>query len=142
MAFGALAFQGLFSSSSSSPSRVLDAGGAGSIRAARLALAALLLAAAAAAGAAPYAPRDFDFGDAASVDAAVCGVVETVREVQLQAAPAALADVFEHAVNTRTADELRVRLDDGRLVVVVLDGARRFRPGARVRLLHGQIFPT
>ncbi|HEY2336920.1 MAG TPA: hypothetical protein VGI18_06080 [Burkholderiales bacterium] len=133
MGYGAPAVSGLSSSSSSSsPSRGPVAGAAVSLFA--------LLFAAFSATAAPYAPRDFDFGEAEHLDAALCGVVEGVRETaSTDLEP--LAEVFEHAVG-QAAEELRVRLDDGSLVVVVWDGAQRFQPGARVRLLHGRVFPS
>jgi len=130
MGYGAPAVSGLFSSSSSSsPSRGLVAGAAVSLLA--------LLFVALTAGAAPYAPRDFDFGESADLDEAVCGVVEEVRDKD---AFGPLEQALEHPV--RPDKELRVRLDDGSLVVVAWDGAQRYQPGARVRLLHGRIFPS
>jgi hypothetical protein len=133
MGYGAPAVSGLFSSSSSSsPSR-------GSIAGAAVSLVALLFAAFSAA-AAPYAPRDFDFGGTADLDQAMWGVVEEIRETA--AAPDPLGEVFEHEIGPRNAVELRVRLGDGSLVVVAWDGAQRYQPGARVRLLHGRIAPS
>jgi len=123
MAYGAPAVPRLFSSSSSSsPSRGTAAGAAVSIASLLILLLASLPA------------------GASRAEAAECGVVENVREVPLSGDP--LADVFEHPIRVETVDELRVRLDDGRLVILVGDAAQRFRPGARVRLLHGHIFPT
>jgi hypothetical protein len=128
MGYGAPAVSGLFSSSaSSSPSRGSVAGAAVS----------LLFFVTLSAGAAPYAPRDFDVGKSADLDEAVCGMVEEVREKD---ASGPLEQALEHPV--RPEKELRVRLDDGSLVVVVWDGAQRFQPGARVRLLHGRIAPS
>ena len=130
MVYGAPAVQGLSSSSSSSsPSRGQDAGAAVSFFA--------LLFAAFSATAAPYAPRDFDFGGSGDLDEAVCGVVEEIREKD---ASGPLEQALEHPV--RPEKELRVRLGDGRLVVVAWDGAQRYQPGARVRLLHGRISPS
>lgn len=117
------------SSSSSSSNR--DSG----IRAAfslRAALAALLLAAAQFAAAAPYAPNEYDFSD-------LCGTVEAVREVSIRREPAELAGVLEHAIQPEKGEALVVRLDNGRLIIVMQDGAQHFRPGERVRLLGGRL---
>lgn len=101
-------------------------------------IAAMLAAASATAGCAtPYAPQEFDFGAPDSLDGAAYGIVESVREVRLERNPAGLADVFEHAVNPETRDELIVRLHDGRTVTVLRDGSQRFAPGQRVRVLSG-----
>ena len=64
------------------------------------------------------------------------GVVESVREVPLGKHPAGLAEVFEHAINRETAQELVVRLGDERAIVVVQDGPRRFEPGERVLVVR------
>jgi hypothetical protein len=99
----------------------------------------MLLCAALSAGAAPYAPRESDFGAVAGErDEAVCGVVEEVTEKDAASEP--IAQALEHPV--RADEQLRVRLGDGSVVVVVWDGAQRFQPGARVRLLHGRISPS
>jgi hypothetical protein len=100
------------------------------------------MAAALPADAAPYAPQEHDFSELSSLAPSAFGVVESVREVPLQAAPAELANVFEHALRAETGDEVVVRLDDGRSVTVVLDGAQRFRLGDRVRLLGGRVLRT
>lgn len=63
-----------------------------------------------------------------------CGTVEAVREVQI-ADP--LRDVFEHAVNPDMAQELLIRTDDGRAIVLRRADMRRFAPGQRVRVLSG-----
>lgn len=94
-------------------------------------LIAVLLAATAstAAHAETYASHEFDFGELGS---AAYGIIESVREVQLDNDPAELVDVFEHAIRPETRDELVVRLDDGRPITVVQDAMRRFEPGQRV----------
>jgi hypothetical protein len=64
-------------------------------------------------------------GALSSVGASACteraidyGIVESVREVRIEAAPNPdIADVFEHAVKPRTADELLIRVDDGRALL-------------------------
>ena len=62
------------------------------------------------------------------------GIVESVREVQL-ADPFAFPGVFEHAFKPPTADELLVRLDDGRAITVVHTGMRIFEAGQRVHVV-------
>ena len=84
--------------------------------------------------AAPYAPEEYDFSELSSVGPAAFGVIESVRETPLRATPAELPGVFEHSLNTETGQELSVRLDDGNVVTLVLDGMQRFRLGERVRL--------
>lgn len=68
----------------------------------------------------------------ASADDSQCGVVESVREVPLPSSAGGLADVFEHAINPETAQELVVRLEDESAITVIQDGARRFEPGQTV----------
>ena len=120
------------SSSSSSSKRDSGIGAAFSLRAVRGALAALLLAASQFAGAAPYAPSEYDFSD-------LSGTVEAVREVSIRREPGELADVLEHAVQPETGEALVIRLDNGRLIIVMQEGAQRFHPGERVRLLGGRL---
>jgi hypothetical protein len=124
------AVQGLVSPSSSSPKRDSGIGVASSLAA------ALLLGASLAADAAPYAPQEYDFS---GLPAAALGIVESVREVPLHATPAAFVDVFEHALNAETGEELVVRLDDGRAITVRLDSVQRFRAGDRIRLVGGRV---
>src|SRR5262245_54070653 len=136
-AYGApTAVPGLSSSPSSSPKWDSGVGAATSLAV------ALLLGTALVAGAAPYAPQDYDFSGLASVDASALGVVESVREVPLRAGPAGLHNVFEHALKPETGDELVVRLDDGRAVTLLLDGAQTFRPGERVRVVGRRALRT
>ena len=90
----------------------------------KLALALALAGAFCAARAADYAPPEFDFNE--------LGTVESVRQVP---AVEPLRDVFEHAVRPDTADELVIRIDDGRAVVLRQDEMRRFSAGQRVRLV-------
>jgi len=139
---GPTAVQGLDSSSSSYPQRDAEVGAAFPLRAAGFALAALLLVATPPAGAAPYAPQEYDFSEAQAIGPAVHGVVESVRAVPLPADRSGLANVFEHALNAETGEELVLRLDDGRLATVLLEGAGRFHPGDRVRLLGGRLLRT
>lgn len=82
------------------------------------AISALIFAVALPAGAAPYAPQEYDFGGLPALEAQAFGVVESVRE--LSARPG--------------AQELVVRLDDGR-ELVVQSGMQHFEPGERVRLV-------
>jgi hypothetical protein len=81
-----------------------------------LILSTLLLALPAVAG--PYAPQEYDFSEIRSLEASAFGIVESVRELSAH----------------REAQEIVVRLEDGREVVVVQKGAQRFEPGERVRL--------
>lgn len=123
--------QGLSSSSSSSSPKG-DSGirGAFSLRAAGITLAVLLLTVVLPLWAAPY-----ESGDHA-------GTIEVVREVAIGANPAPLAEVFEHSVRAETGEAIVVRLDDGRLVTVVQEGAQRFQPGERVRFVGGRLLRT
>lgn len=78
-------------------------------------------------------------GSWTSAQAADCvanGIVESVREVQLDTVPAALGDVFEHTVKPQTGDELVVRLKDGRAISVTPDAMQRFRPGEHVVVIR------
>jgi len=75
----------------------------------------------------------------------VHGVVESVREVPLRRYPAGLAEVFEHAINPETAQEVIVRLADERAIAVVQDGPQRYEPGERVLVArdgNGHLFST
>lgn len=65
---------------------------------------------------------------------AACGIVESVREVEL-AEPFGFASVFELAYKPATADELLVRLDDGQVITVVHTGMQMFEAGQRVQLV-------
>jgi len=98
---------------------------------------ALLFAALAAGCAARYAPQQFDFGGLDGLDGAALGVVESVREVELRD-PTGIAAALEHTINAETGEELRVRLDNGTVLTVVQDVARRFQPGERVRVTGGR----
>ena len=131
-----------FLSSSPSPKRDPEAGGAFPLRVASVVLAALLLAVTPPASATPYAPEEYDFSDLSSMGPASFGIVESVREVPLRSTHEQLADVFEHSLNAETGDELIVRLDDGRAVTLRLNGGQRFQPGERVRLLGGRVLRT
>jgi hypothetical protein len=77
-------------------------------------------------GAAEYAPQEFDFSE--------LGTVESVREMPVVDP---LRDAFEHAVKPQTTDEVVIRIDDGRALVLRQDEMRRFAPGQRVRLVSG-----
>lgn len=70
--------------------------------------------------------------DGAEPHALAYGIVESVREARLREGPAALEGVFEHPVKPDTADEIRVRIDDGRAITVVQDSLRQLAPGQRV----------
>src|SRR5262245_50184356 len=102
------AVPGLSSTPSSSPKRDFGVGVASSL------VVALLLSAALVANAAPYAPTEYDFSGVATL-----GTVETVRELALH------------------AEELIVRLDDGRMFKVQLEKNEHFQPGERVRVVGG-----
>jgi outer membrane lipoprotein SlyB len=78
-----------------------------------LIISALFLAAAIPAAAGPYAPQEYEFSTQAF------GVVESVRELSVRSG----------------AQELVVRLDDGRELVVTQNGMQHFQPGERVRLV-------
>lgn len=112
------AVPGLSSTPSSSPKRDFGVGVASSL------LVALLLGTASAADGAPYAPAEYDFSGVWALEPSAFGIVETVREFALH------------------AEELVVRLDDGRAVKVLLEGSERFQPGERVRLVGGRVLRT
>ena len=73
--------------------------------------------------AAEYAPQEFDFSE--------LGTVESVRQVPILEL---LPDVFEHAVRAETVNELVIRVDDGREVILRDEAMQRFVAGERVRL--------
>lgn len=79
----------------------------------------------------PYAPQEFDFSELACAP----GIVESVREVDLQAGLHPFAAALELWMQPDLGDELLVRLDDGRAVKVVQNGLQRFEAGERVRVL-------
>jgi hypothetical protein len=62
------------------------------------------------------------------------GIVESVREVPL-ADPFGFPGVFELAFKPQTADELLVRLDDGRAISIVHAGMRIFEAGQHVQVV-------
>lgn len=98
----------------------------------KLSLAAALALTLSSAHAAEYAPQEFDFSELA-LDGAARGIVESVREVTL-------ANPFEHSVKPETADELVIRTDDGRTMILRPMEMQRFRLGQRVRVVaaaHG-----
>lgn len=76
----------------------------------------------------PFGP-DYGLGE-------VDGIVERVRDVPVGKYPPELADVFEHAINPETAQQVVVRLGDERAIVVVQDRTRRFQPGEHVLLVR------
>lgn len=99
-------------------------------------IATLLLAGALAGCATPYARQDFDFSEHACAP----GIVEAVREVDLQAGSEPFAAAAELWMQPDLGDELLVRLDDGRALKVVQKGMQRFETGQRVRVVfdgHG-----
>lgn len=80
-------------------------------------------------------------------DEPVLGTVESAQTFNLEerrrasGAQEGLQDIlerhFELLHGVRSADELVVRLDDGREVSVIYYGAQRFFPGQRVRVICG-----
>ena len=64
----------------------------------------------------PYAPHEYDFNELRGLEIPAFGVVDSVREFS-------------------TRQEVVVRLDDGREVIVVQASASHIRPGERVRLV-------
>ena len=93
-------------------------------------LAASILAAALAACATPYAPQEFDSLAIAS------GMVEAVRQVPLRTF--GFEDAIEHSINPRLAEQVVIRLDDGR--AITLEAVTpRFAPGQRVRVVAGRV---
>lgn len=80
--------------------------------------------------AAEYAPQEFDFSE--------LGTVEIIRQVPtLELLP----DVFEHPLRPQTTDELVIRMDGGRTVILRDDAMQRFVAGERVRLLSSSRGP-
>jgi hypothetical protein len=96
----------------------------------RLSAAGVLAATLSAVNAAPYAPQEFDFSELA-LEGNPYGFVECVREVQYKG----FLNAVEHAVQPVAVDEMRIRLDDGRAVILRREGMQRFEPGQRVRLV-------
>src|SRR5437762_3212291 len=73
----------------------------------------------------PYAPQEFDFSE-------LLGTVESVHQVPLEDR---MPDTLQHALKPESVDQLTVRLDDGRAVIVPQEELQRFARGQRVRLL-------
>jgi hypothetical protein len=63
----------------------------------------------------PYAPQEYDFSEARGLEISAFGIVESVREFS-------------------AGQEVVVRLEDGRQIVVVQAGPQPVGPGERVRL--------
>jgi outer membrane lipoprotein SlyB len=80
--------------------------------------------------AADYAPQEFDFSE--------LGTVESVRHVEILEL---LPNVFEHAVRPETVNELVIRVDDGREVILRDEPMQHFVAGERVRLEPGSRGP-
>jgi hypothetical protein len=80
--------------------------------------------------AADYAPQEFDFSE--------LGTVESVRQVPILEL---LPDVFEHAVKPETVDEMLIRIDDGRTVILRDETMQHFVAGERVRLVSSNRGP-
>jgi len=80
------------------------------------------------ASAAEYAPQEFDFSE--------LGTVESVRQVPMLEPlhNVSLPNVFEHPLRPETVNELVIRVDDGRELVVRDEAMHRFVTGERVRL--------
>ena len=72
-----------------------------------------------------YAPQEFDFSE-------LLGTIENVTSVPLDNP---LPDAFEHALEPERLDQLTVRLDDGRALIVPQEEMQRFARGQRVRLV-------
>src|SRR3954471_24191189 len=73
--------------------------------------------------AADYAPQEFDFSE--------LGTVESAGQVPMLEL---LPDVFEHTLRPATVNELVIRVDDGREVILRDQAMERFAAGGRVRL--------
>ncbi|MFL6565015.1 MAG: hypothetical protein ACJ8G5_08800 [Burkholderiales bacterium] len=73
--------------------------------------------------AADYAPQEFDFSE--------LGTVESVRQVPMLEL---LPNVFEHTLRPETVNELVIRVDDGRELILRDEAMLRFVAGERVRL--------
>ncbi len=95
-------------------------------------LATFTLAASLAGCATPYAPQDFDFSGFAT-----SGIIESVRQVPRDIH--AFQDAIEHHINPEVAEELVIRLDDGRAVTLREAHATRLAAGQRVRLLGDEL---
>jgi outer membrane lipoprotein SlyB len=100
-------------------------------------LAALSLAAGLAASPAPCAQ---DFG---GVDQRVAlGTVQHVKVVQVERDIHAFDErAFELRIQPDLAEELVIRLDAGDIVTVTVQGAQRFAPGERVRVVSQTYSP-
>jgi len=64
----------------------------------------------------PYAPHEYDFEELRGLETSAFGIVESVREFS-------------------SRQEVVVRLEDGREVIVVQESASHIHPGERVRLV-------
>ncbi len=100
----------------------------------------LSLAASLAACATPNAPQEFGFSELNTQDMAL-GIVESVRVVRIERDIHAYDEQPELRIQPELADQMVIRLDDGRAITVVLNGLQRFQAGERVRVLSHTYSP-
>ena len=62
------------------------------------------------------------------------GIVESVERVELGSPIQASRDADKEEPDQRFGNQIVVRLDDGRTVILVYTGVRRFQAGQRVRV--------
>jgi outer membrane lipoprotein SlyB len=91
--------------------------------------------------ASPYAPQEFDFNELSGLDGTALGTVESVDVVRIQRDIHAYDEPVALAIQPELADEMLIRLDDGRAITVVLTGMQRFQAGERVRVLSHTYSP-
>jgi outer membrane lipoprotein SlyB len=94
---------------------------------------AVLLAASAfaLAGGTTFAPEDYGYSEAGSIQNVFYGTIESVRRVNFDEDHPAVGI----GPREQTGEELVVRLDSGETIAVVQGGSQGFEPGQRVRVL-------
>jgi hypothetical protein len=104
---------------------------------AKLCVAVLMSAMAGTVLARPYAPRSFTFVTPDTHALVEDGTVESVRAVRPRSRAGGFESALEHAINPAMADEVLVRLDDGRAITFLHEGLPPFTTGQRVEVHPG-----
>ena len=91
--------------------------------------------------ASPYAQQQVDLNDLNGLDSTTLGTVESVDVVRIQRDIHAYDEPVELRIQPELADQMVIRLDDGRAITLVLTGMQRFQAGERVRLLSHTYSP-
>jgi outer membrane lipoprotein SlyB len=104
-----------------------------------LALSLFLLALIGCAG--PYAQQQLDLDDLTGLESTILGTVQSVDVVRIQRDIHAYDEAVELRMQPDLADQIVIRLDDGRAITVVLTAMQRFQAGERVQVLSHTYSP-